>query len=180
MMSRLSLIIVIVWLGAMATSAQTPAELRGRYGEPQMREVANHLAVIERYLVRPNILITIRYTKQGLPCEAVLEPVPASTPKEGRGEHALEGDYMVTAEVIKLINDLVPIGKRGKKINEMSVNGGDREMKLHHPGCSGLYLAYYEKVSISCSTWCRGGTFSATIHWGKTICRGQTIAFRKR
>ena len=157
-----------------------PREPRARYGRPQMRQVANHRPVIERYLVRPNILMTIRYTAQGLPCEAVLEPVPGSTPKKGRGEHAPEGDYMLTAEVIKLINELVPIEKRGKKINEMSLNGGDREMKLHHPGCAGGYLAFYERVSITCYTWCWGGTFSVTLHWGKTICPGQTITSKKQ
>jgi hypothetical protein len=135
---------------------------------------------MERYLVRPNILMTIRYTKQGLPCEAILEPVPASTPREGRREHAPDGDYMVTAEVIKLINELIPIEMRGKKVDEGSVNGGDPEMKLHHPGCWGAYFAAYENVSFTCSTWCWGGTFSAIIHWEKTTCRGQTITLKKR
>jgi hypothetical protein len=179
-MSRLALIVVVGCFAAIALSAQTPAELRAKYGVPQTSQLQNNHPAVERYLVRPNILMTIRYTRQGLPCEAVLEPVPSSTPKEGRGEHAHEGDYMSTAEVIKLINELVPIEKRGKKINEGSMNGGDPEMKLHHPGCWGAYFAYYENVSFTSSTWCWGGTFSVTIHWGEASCRGQTIKFKKK
>jgi hypothetical protein len=145
-----------------------------------MTELKNDRPAVERFLVRPNILMTIRYTKRGEPCEAVLEPVPNSTPKTGRPENAAEGDYMSTAEVIKLINELVPVETRGKKINEFSMNGGDPQMKLHHPGCSGAYVVVFEKGSVTCSTWCWGGTFSATIHWGKTSCRGQTVKFKKK
>jgi hypothetical protein len=177
---RLTLSIVIGCAGAMCAHSQTSAELQTRYGEPQTSQIANHRPIMERYLVRPNISMTIRYTKHGLPCEAVLEPVPGSTPKEGRSEHAPEGDYMVTAEVIILINELVPIEKRGKRKGEGSMNGGDPEMKLHHPGCWGAYFAFYENVSFTSSTWCWGGTFSVTIHWGKATCRGQTIKFKKR
>jgi hypothetical protein len=178
--SRLALAFFAVCSAATVTTAQTASELRAKYGEPQMSQVANNHSVVERYLVRPNILMTIRYTKHGLPCEAVIEPVPDSTPREGRVAHAAEGDYMATAEVIKLINELVPIEKRGKKTGEGSMNGGDPEMKLHHPGCWGAYFAYYENVSFTSSTWCWGGTFSATIHWGKATCPGQTIPTRKR
>lgn len=177
--SRPALIALLVCLAAITASAQTPAELRARYGEPQWSQLRNNRPEVERYLVRPNILMTIRYTEKGQPCEALLEPVPSSTPKEGRGEHAPEGDYMSTAEVIKLINELVPIEKRGKKIGEGSVNGGDPEMKLHHPGCAGVYFAYYENATVSSSTWCWGGTFSATIHWGKANCRGKSIKIKK-
>lgn len=172
---RLALIIGFVYLATFAGSAQTPAELRDRYGVPQMSQLKHGRPSVERYLVRPNILMTIRFTKQGLPCDAVLEPVPSSTPNEGQSEHPPEGDYMLTAEVIKLINELVPLEKRGKMLNEASQNGGDSDMKLHHPGCWGAYFAFYENVSFMCSTWCWGGTFSATIHWGRSTCQGQRI-----
>jgi hypothetical protein len=172
--------IVFVLFGATGfVRGQTSSELRARYGEPQMTELKNNRSAVERFLVRPNILMTIRYTDRGEPCEAVLEPVPNSTPKTGRPEHAPEGDYMSTAEVITLINELVPIEKRGKKINEISINGGDPQMKLHHPGCSGGYVVLFENASVTCSTWCWGGTFSATIHWGQTSCDGQTIKPKK-
>ncbi len=60
------------------------------------------------------------------------------------------------------------------------MNGGDPEMKLHHPGCWGAYFAYFENVRLTTSTWCWGGIFSATIHWGKTTCRGQSVKVKKR
>jgi hypothetical protein len=175
-MTNKILTIVILILGTtILAHGQTPTELRARYGAQQMTKLKNNRPVVERFLVRPNILMTIRYTSRGEPCEAILEPVPNSTPKTGRPEHAPEGDYMSTAEVITLINELVPIEKRGKKINEGSMNGGDPQMKLHHPGCWGAYFAFFENASVTSSTWCWGGTFSATIHWGKTSCHGQTM-----
>lgn len=172
---------VFVLLGTtVLVHGQTSSELRVKYGEPQMTELKNNRPAVERFLVRPNILITIRYTKLGEPCEAVLAPVPNSTPKTGRPENAPEGDYMSTAEVIKLINELVPVETRGKKMTEISMNGGDPQMKLHHPGCSGAYDVSFENATVTCSTWCWGGTFSATIHWGKTSCRGQTVKIKKK
>ena len=167
--------IVFVLFGAGFVHAQTSAELRARYGEPQMTVLKDNRAAVERFLVRPEILMTIRYTDRGEPCEAFLEPVPNSTPKEGRPEHAAEGDYMSTAEVIKLINELLPVEKRGKKIGEFSLNGGDPEMKINYLGCSGVYVVSFENARVGCTTWCWGGTFSVTIHWGKTSCPGQTI-----
>jgi hypothetical protein len=169
-MSRLTLVFVALCSGSMVAKAQTSAELRARYGAPQTSETENNRPILERYLVRPTIAMTIRYTKDGQPCEVTLKPVPGSTPKEGKVEHAPECDYMATAEVIKVINELVPPEKRGRRTKEGSFNGGDPEMKLHHPGCAGVYFAWFENVAISCSTWCWGGTFSAMIRWGKETC----------
>jgi hypothetical protein len=170
---------IMVLLGAIdVVSGQTSAQLRAKYGAPQMIELKENLPVVERFLVRPNIQMTIRYTTNGEPCEAVLEPVPNSTPKTGRPEYALKGDYMSTAEVKKLIDEILPIEKRGKKLSEGKFNGGDPEMTLHHPGCTGLYHVSFEHARIHAVSWCRGGTTSATIHWGKTSCPGQTIVFK--
>lgn len=180
MTHKIFAIVFVIFGTTVFVHGQTSSELRVRYGEPQMTELKDNRPVVERFLVRPNILMTIRYTNRGEPCEAVLEPVPNSTPKEGRGEHAPEGDYMSTVEVIELINELVPIEKRGKKINEFLVNGGDREMKLHHLGCTGYYVVNFENVGVTAASWCWGGTFSATIHWGKTTCHGQIMKFKNK
>lgn len=176
---RRKLFVGLVMLGtSIFVHAQTSSELRAKYGSPQTTELEHGRPVVERFLVRPNILMTIRYTSSGEPCEAVFEPVPDSTPKAGRPEHAPDGDYMSTSEVIKLINELLPVEKRGKKINEGSMNGGDPEMKILYLGCWGAYFVYFENASVSASTWCWGGTFSATIHWGKTSCPGQMMKFK--
>ena len=143
-----------------------------------MTEFENDRPAVERFLVRPDIVMTIRYTTDGEPCEAVLEPVPNSTPKTGRPEHGGEGDYMSTSEVISLINEILPVEKRGKEITQGQVNAGDPEMKLHHPGCTGFYFVTFENASVSAASWCWGGTFSAMIHWGKTSCRGQIMKFK--
>jgi hypothetical protein len=172
---------VFVFLGtAVVLHGQTSAELRVRYGEPLMTEVKDNRAAVERFLVRPNIIMTIRYTDRGEPCEALLEPVPNSTPKTGRPEHAPADDYMSTVEVIELINELVPLEKRGKKINEFVVNGGDHKMKLHHLGCTGYHVVTFENVSVTAASWCGGGTFSATIHWEKTKCHGQIMKLKDK
>jgi hypothetical protein len=179
MTHRVFAIVFVVVATAATAYAQTSPDLRGRYGEPQMVQLKNNRPLVERFLVRPHIQMTIRYTDRGEPCEALLEPVPNSTPKTGRPEHAPEGDYMSTPEVITLINELMPFEKRGKKVSEGSMNGGDPQMKLHHSGCSGVYFVTFENATVTCSTWCWGGTFSATIHWGKTSCSGQTMKLKQ-
>jgi hypothetical protein len=172
---RITFSLVVVLTITVLASGQTSAELRAKYGEPQTIELENDRVVVERFLVRPSIQMTIRYTSDGEPCEAVLEPVPNSTPKTGRAEHALAGDFMVTTEAIKVINEVLPSEKRGKKLNEGSFNGGDHEMKLHHIGCTGMYFVFFEHAIVDAASWCWGGTIRVTIHWGKTSCPGQTI-----
>ena len=172
--TRTTLSLFVVLNTAVLAHGQTSAELRAKYGSPQTVELEDNRVAVERFLVRPAIQMTIRYTIDGEPCEAVLEPVPNSTPKAGRAEHAPEGDFM-TAEVIKIIDEVLPNEKRGKKLGEGSFNGGDPQMKLHHLGCAGGYTAFFEHAIVAATTWCWGGTFKATIHWGKTSCTGQTI-----
>jgi len=162
--------LLVVLAATLAGQAQSSAQLHAKYGEPQMKELKNNRVVVERFFVRPNIQMTIRYTDLGEPCEAIFEPVPDSTPKTGRPEHAPDRNYMSTAELITVINEILPIESRGKKGNEFFVNGGDPAMKLHHPGCTGYYAVDFENASLSAASWCWGGTFSATIHWRKRSC----------
>jgi hypothetical protein len=165
----------VILIAAGITCGQNSSDFRAKYGAPQTVELENNRVAVERFLVRPAIQMTVRYTGDGQPCEAVLEPVPDSTPKTGRAEHAPEGDFMLTAEVIKVIDEILPPEQRGKKLDEGQVNGGDPQMKLHHLGCTGVYLVSFEHAMVTASSWCWGGTFKATIHWGKTSCKGQTI-----
>jgi len=165
---RIIAIVFVLFGAAVFVRGQTSSELRARYGEPLMTEPKNNRPTLERFQVRPDILMTIRYTDGGEPCEAVLKPVPSSTPKTGLS--AYEGDRMLTGEVTKLINEILPVEKRGKKIGQGQFNAGDPQMKLHHPGCTGFYFVYFENAWVDTASSCRGGTFSATIHWGKTLC----------
>lgn len=132
--------------------------------------------MVERYLARPNIVMTVTYSNNGQPCELIIAPEKTSNSDTAKTELIPNGDLMPTALVIEIINELAPIERRGKKTNEFKMNGGDPKMKLHHPGCTGVYGVLYENVTISSASWCWGGTFSATIHWGKTRCRGQTTS----
>ena len=155
------LFLVIMLVATVYVSAQTPSELRKKYGEPEILKLKDGEPEVERYNVRPYkyIRLTITYAKNGQPSELLIEPVPTPPPHNGHG------DLMSTKIVINLINELVPIDLRGKFIGTGSINGGDPEMKLDHLGCWGVYIATYQHVEISCSTWCWGGTFSARIRW---------------
>jgi hypothetical protein len=171
-MNRLThnlLLLVLFSCSAGVVEGQTSSQLRARYGEPQMVEIENDRPVVERFLVRPDIQMTIRYTDSGEPCEALLEPVPK--PKTHRQEHTPDRDYMSTTAVIELINEVLPDAKRGKRLNSGQFNGGDPKMKLHHLGCTGLYYVNFENARISAVSWCLGGTSSATIQWSQKQCR---------
>jgi hypothetical protein len=172
-MNRISnrLLLIVLFSGwAYDVQGQTSSQLRALYGQPQMIETDNDRPVVERFLVRPDIQMTIRYTDSGEPCEALLEPVPNSTPKTDRPEDAPDRDYMSTTAVLELFDEILPGAKRGKKLNAGQLNGGDPKMKLHHSGCTGLYFVNFENALISAVSWCGGGTFSATIQWGKKQC----------
>jgi hypothetical protein len=174
------LTIVFILVGACAgLKAQTSAELRAKYGEPIMRQRRRGHWLVEKFQIRPKITLTVSYARRGRPCELLIDPVPGSTPAEGRSEHAPTGDYMATAEVIALINELAPLELRGKFYGASSSNGGDPELKLHHPGCSGAYLALYKNVTIIAPTWCWGGTFYASIRWRSSHCRGRIWSANK-
>ncbi len=179
---RLAAALLLTLFAAATTTAQTSAELRAKYGEPEKVQVKDGRVEVERYMVRPHIAVEIIYTKDGKPCEVVILPVPATPPVDDGGRPQLipEGRLMPTDVVIALINELAPVEQRGEKITESTLNGGDDKMLLHHPGCQGIYTALYEHVTISCHTWCWGGTFSVVIHWGERTCRGQRMTVKKK
>ena len=124
---RIIAIVFVLFGAAGLVAGQTSSELRARYGEPQMTELKNNRPVVERFRVGPNIFMTIKYTDDGEPCEAALEPVLNSTPKTDRPEHAPDADLMSTGEVIKLINEILPLEKRGKE-------NRPREIQWWRPG----------------------------------------------
>ena len=162
---RISFSAAVVLSTAALASGQTSSELRAKYGAPETVELENGRVAVERFLVRPTIQVTIRYTNEGKPGEAVIKPVANSTRKTG--VDAYEDDRMDTSEVIKVIDELLPPEKRGKKLGVGSFNGGDPQMKLHHPGCTGFDFIDFENATVSAASSCRGGTYHVTIRWGK-------------
>lgn len=160
-MAAFGILLVIILMATVSIPAQTRDELRKKYGEPEILKLKDGEPEVERYNVRPYkyIRLTVTYAKNGQPSELLIEPVPSPPP------HSSYGDIMSTKIVINLINELVPVALRGEFIGTGSQNGGDPEMKLDHLGCWGMYFAIYKHVTISCSTWCLGGTFSARIRW---------------
>ncbi|MDT5123777.1 MAG: hypothetical protein QOC96_3259 [Acidobacteriota bacterium] len=156
--------LVIMLVTTVSAYSQTSSELRKKYGEPEILKLKDGEPEVERYNVSPSIRLTVTYAKKGQLYELLIEPVPSPPPQSSSSV----GDLMPTETVINLINELVPITLRGKFLGAGTMNGGDPEMKLDHPGCSGVYFAYYKHVIISCVTWCWGGTFSARIRWEET------------
>lgn len=168
---RLALkLLVLTLVVSPASSAQTSDEFREKYGKPEIVRLKGERVEVERYIIRPDIQMTVTYTERGQLCELFIEPAP-SAPIQSSASQAL----MRTEVVINVINELVPRERRGEVVNVFYVNGGDKKMKLHHPGCTGIYIARYKEVTISSASWCEGGTFSATIHWEGTECQGQRI-----
>ena len=167
---RLALMLLLVALASSSASAQTSDELRKKYGEPEILRLKGEMAEVERYVVRPDIWMTVTYTEGGQPCELFIEPAPTAPTQSN-----LSQVLMPTEVVTKLINELVPIEQRGKSVSVFYVNGGDKQLRLHHPGCTGYYFARYKNVGIYITSWCEGGTFSATIHWEGTKCEGLRI-----
>ena len=153
------LLLVIMLLATVYVSAQTPSELRKKYGEPLILKMKDKEPEVERYNVSPSIRLTVTYAKKGQPYELLIEPVPSPAPDPSHG------DLMPTETVINLINELAPVSLCGKQLSVGKFNAGDPEMKLDHLGCAGAYYVIYEHVDISCWTWCWGGTFSAHIRW---------------
>ena len=177
---RVASALLFTILIAGSSNSQTPSELRALYGEPQMVKMKNGRPTVERFLVRPKILMTITYDKDGRLCEASLDPVPGMIPATPVPENPPTGDYMSTAEVISVINELVPPETRGKTTNAFHINGGDPKMILNHPGCLGGDWMSFENVYVGSSSWCGGGTFSATVHWKSAKCRGKVFLKTKK
>lgn len=178
---RLAAALLLTFLAAISAYAQTSVELREKYGEPKVIRLKNGRPEVEQYIVRPNIALKVTYTKSGQVCEMLIAPV-TSTPSGGvsRTTYAPDGDLMPTDVAISIINEVAPVEKRGNKISEGTMNGGDDAMKLHHPGCMGIYWAFYQNVTISANTWCWGGTFSAVVHWGESKCSGQSLTVKQK
>ena len=132
-------------LAAACGFPQTSQELRQRYGP----------ANSEHYTVRPGIILVATYTDNGEPCEMRIEP------KKAPGVSS--SDTMDSEVVTEIIDELVPVDRRGTFVAGYDVNGG----------CTGYKSAEYELVRISLTTRCQaqgGGTYSASILWKAANC----------
>ena len=140
-------LVVILWLIAAPVMAQTSTELRKRYGEPQS----------ETYQVRPGIVLSVFYTKSGQLCRMEISP------QRQKVRLGLAAEVMPSDEVLRIIDELIPIDQRGRSIRKVTDTSG----------CNENLIAEYEKVIVSLSNRCQaqgGGTYSAIIEWKEAKC----------
>jgi hypothetical protein len=102
----------LLFLTALATPQQTSLEFRNRYGRPDM----------ERYLVRPEINLTVEYGSDSAVCRMVLNPKPL-TDKKG------EGRLLSADDVTQILNEVVPPETRGADVGPaVSVGSGSNSL----------------------------------------------------
>ena len=91
--------------------AQSASELRTKYGPP-----------MDAYEVRPNILVTVQYTKDGEVDEYVIE----SRHNSRKGSSA---ESLISPKTAReVIDELAPVAQRGAHLSTGSFNSGCNEL----------------------------------------------------
>jgi hypothetical protein len=117
---------LLVAAGAVAL-AQTPQDLRNRYGEPE----------VERFAVRPGIGLTVQYGSDHLACQILIEPEqPIIAGQES------ETRFMSSETVTNILNEIVPLDTRGTEVNQVHMVSG----------CNQFDITEYQALSITRST----------------------------
>jgi hypothetical protein len=115
---------LIVTAGLAA--AQTPQELRNRYGEPD----------VERFSVRPGIGLAVEYGSDHLACQMLIQPP----------QHLLNGQeeqtFMRSETVTEILEEVVPVAARGLEKYDFHMVSG----------CNNIDGTEYENMSITRST----------------------------
>ena len=126
----------------------TPAKLKQKYGSPNVKG---------QYKVRSEIGLTAKFKENGQPLEMRIEPLSLYEEKPSETESP---KVMSSDEAEQVLNELVPVEKRGKKGNT-----GNSEF-----GCTSVDYTEYEQVIISTAKRCEqqgAGTYSIIVRWKK-------------
>ena len=110
-------------LSAIAASAQSASELKGRYGDPD----------VERFLVRPGVTLTVRYASDRTACEMLIGPIRSIIP---RNEPTT---YMRPELMTDIIDEVLPDANRGKLLSSYVTKSGSNEIDFKE----------YENVTIT-------------------------------
>jgi hypothetical protein len=134
---------------ASAVAAQTRQQIEQKYPK------------VNSYLVRPNILLTARYTSDGQPCEIVLQPL------RWTGDTVLLFP-LSEEETIRVVEEIVPENQRGKK-----QGGLFGEMVSVYSGQSFTTPYYYEKMTINFvgNAGKDGSVMVALVTWRDRSCK---------
>jgi len=139
--------LVIVVIGM----AQTRDEFKQKYGSPDAKG---------RYIVRPDVGLSVEYKEDRNLSEMVIKPLDSETTNLSNPEKKSSKKVMPSDEAEEVLNEVVPVEKRGNK--------GFVGNFLH--GCISNNYTEYEQVTIDVVKRCEkqgGGTHSISIHWKK-------------
>jgi len=145
-------------LTTVVATAQTGSALRQKYGQPTS-DIYNGQPV-EIYKVRPDIKVTVRYTKQGDACSMFIAPLAETT----NGKQSL----LLSEPLDEVIDELVPKDQRGKYLMGTFLN----IICLPNNDCSGTEEDY-QRVLIHK----HGNTDAhpyASISWKGRACAQRT------
>jgi len=129
--------------------AQTRDEFKQKYGPPDAKG---------RYIVRPNIGLSIEYEQGQNPSEMVIKPLDSDTANVSNSEKESSNKVMPSDEAEEVLNELVPVEKRGRNRNT-----GNSEF-----GCTSIDYTEYEQVIINTVKRCEqqgAGIYSISVRW---------------
>ena len=123
----------------LPVTPQTSQELRQRYGNPDA----------ERYVVRPGIVMTVAFAKDGQPCEMIIEPL------HSRVSNDTSLKLMPSDKVTEILDEVLPLTQRGKLLRDISFTSG----------CNLIHTADYETVTITRTIRCTpdGGVWESPM-----------------
>ncbi len=131
--------------------AQTRDEFKQKYGSPDAKG---------RYIVRPNIGLLIEYKQGQNPSEMVIEPLNSDTSDVSNSEKKNSRKVMSSDEAEEVLDELVPVAKRGEKGFVGKILSG----------CTSIDHTEYEQVTINIAKRCQQqgvGTYSISVRWKK-------------
>ena len=143
-------VVLVVFLATLG-AAQTQRQLEGKYLK------------VNAYLVRPNILLTARYSTDGLVCEMALQPV------RWTGDTVLLFP-LSEEETIRVVEEIVPESERGKKLGGL-LGTHDKVSAFHGHSFTTPYT--YEKITVNfAGTTEKGGAdMVAVVSWRDRSCK---------
>ena len=151
LLNLLVFLISFVFLIVIVGIAQTRDEFKQKYGSPNSKG---------QYVIRPNIGLQVKYNQSQIPSEMISEPLDPNTANVSNSEKESSNKLMLSDEAEEVLDEVVPVAKRGKKI------GGGR----FSFGRASLYNTEYEQVTINIAKRCEkqgGGISSITVRWKK-------------
>ena len=138
--------VAFICLVMMIGTAQTQDAFRQKYGESDSKG---------RYKVRNNIGFSVKYKRGITPSEMTIEPLNTGASKVGKDGMR---SVMASDEAEQVLDELVPIGDRGKKLRSSNTSFS----------CTSVQLIYYEQLIVNMTKRCQpqgGGTYSINIRW---------------